>query len=238
MHISVIDAAKACAAMYAQNSVGSPGEIEGYTVTHYAIGEIGFLVSSDTKGRPTYATYKKDGADAYIIAIRGSIDTESDWMSNNINISLNITPARAKETFEFVVRQRFGRTASEFVIAGHSLGGGLAQLVGYYTNNNFIAFNAPAMRNSLTGNLMIGSAGTGFKNETKSWNYSKGCVFNTSNDPISKLSGRFIGYDYEVFSRSAFGREAHSMAAVVEGLRGGRNYGSRSVLSCCSRARS
>ena len=235
MHIKVIDAAKACDAMYAVNAIGSPGTIEGYTSLHYVMGRVGFGVSN-SKPRPTCAVYKKDGADAYIIAIRGSIMTESDWTSNNAKIGLNLTPDRAKETLEFVRRQQLGRAASEFVIAGHSLGGGLAQLVGYYTKNHFIGFNAPGMRSTVTGLLLIGSAGTGLTSKTKSWDYDKGCVFNTSNDPISQLPGRFVGRDYKVFSTIPYSGAAHMMPGMIEGLQGGLRQGGTSVLSVCGKA--
>lgn len=242
MHIKLMDAALACLSMYDVNPDGAPSSFEGYTLLHHVMGKVHLGASrfeKDPKARPAYATYKKDGTNSVIIAIRGSILTEGDWTFNNAKIGINLTPARAKETFDYVQRQQFGKKDWEFIIAGHSLGGGLAQLIGYYTNNNFIGFNAPAMRNSVTGQLLIGSAGTGLTNKISSREYAKGCVFNTSHDPVSKLSGRFIGYDHRVWSNIAMGLDAHMMEGMVEGLMSpGAGWRYRSVLDCCSKAKS
>ena len=129
--------------------------------------------------------------DELLFVIRGSHRT-SDWTQNNARIGFNITPPKATEAFAKFSSWKWLFAKKKCYIAGHSLGGGLAQLVGYYTDTPFVAFNPPGMRNSATGILTMKPAGAK-EPKYKSWQFDKGCVFRADKDGVSKLPGKFIG---------------------------------------------
>jgi hypothetical protein len=76
----------------------------------------------------------------------------SDWVVNDVQITTNAIPSQAPAAFEMVAAaQRIATAGNKPVsLVGHSLGGGLAQYVGFY-GVPFVTFNAPGM----VGNLPL-----------------------------------------------------------------------------------
>jgi len=174
-----------------------------------------------------YWVYRK--GDDVLFVIRGS-DRTSDWTQNNARIGANVTPAKATDAFNSFVHwaKAFNGPKCNYFITGHSLGGGLAQLIGYYSQTPFIAFNPPPMRNSLTGWLTMRP--TGAKDPAvKSWLFDKGCVFRGSRDVVSSLPGKFIGKSWIIpCGGHAFDKpgdagivDGHSMTRIIEAIENG-----------------
>jgi hypothetical protein len=110
-----------------------------------------------------------------ICAYKGSkmgVTAKSDWLINDVQIGLNMIPSQSHSAAEMVeVAERYicgsggGRT-KPLSIVGHSLGGGLAQFVGYLRGVPFVTFNAPGMKGNLElipllGFTRVKAGGTG-----------------------------------------------------------------------------
>lgn len=112
-------------------------------------------VSEDPKNGFYAAAYKKDGSNEIVVVYRGtneSIFAGTDWNSN-AQIGAGLRPDQynnARAFYDAVKQQSGGATIS---LTGHSLGGGLAQLVAASTHNDdrvsATAFNAPGVSGSL-----------------------------------------------------------------------------------------
>src|SRR5262245_34706461 len=68
-----------------------------------------------------------------------------DWWVNDIQIGLNQIPSQAGAAREFLWSAQRIAGQRPVTLVGHSLGGGLAQLAGYYNSVPFVTFNAPGM---------------------------------------------------------------------------------------------
>jgi len=89
--------------------------------------------------------FKNKKTDEIIIAFRGSNDT-SDWLFNNYTIMTHTIPDQTFAAIDFYreCRLKFNQAGKHsMIITGHSLGGGLAQLVGSFEPDTAVyTFNA------------------------------------------------------------------------------------------------
>jgi len=97
-----------------------------------------------------------------ICAFKGSkfgVTGYQDWVVNDGAIALGMMPKQAHSAAEMVeVAERYicgarGNRSKPLSIVGHSLGGGLAQLVGYIRGTPFVTFNAPGMKSQVSSLL-------------------------------------------------------------------------------------
>ena len=88
-----------------------------------------------------------------ICAFKGSktgVTFKQDWLVSDVQIALNMIPNQTTSALEMVdVAKRYLSGNKPISIVGHSLGGGLAQLVGFILGIPFVSFNGPGMLNNL-----------------------------------------------------------------------------------------
>ena len=64
---------------------------------------------------------------------------------NDVTLAINLIPSQAMAAAEMVAAARCIAGRKPISLVGHSLGGGLAQLIGYFSGAPFVTFNAPGM---------------------------------------------------------------------------------------------
>jgi hypothetical protein len=149
--------------------------------------------------KPDWAVYQS--ADTIALVLRGTElnkDDQTKWadLRSDCSIGVGSTPGRLENSYDVALNcQKMAQALGhDFLILGHSLGGGLAQILGYYLNCSFAAFNPPPVRGSATG-ILIMTPPQGNANAYKgaSHAFNQGCVIRASNDVVSWLPGRFVG---------------------------------------------
>ena len=147
-----------------------------------------------------------------ICAYKGSktgVTGKQDWLVNDVQIGLNMIPSQSNSAAEMVeVAEHFicggsGSRSKPLSIVGHSLGGGLAQLVGYLRGVPFITFNGPGMKGNLPGLFSSPKAGGGKVN---------GFNMILGTDPVGNF-GRHLGKTERFINRGK--GIAHKMEAVL-----------------------
>jgi hypothetical protein len=84
--------------------------------------------------------------ESVVIAFRGTDDTSVDWISN-VCFVLGCIPSQYKVAYEFASNVANKYPEKEKIIVGHSLGGGLAQLVGIGLSLPVVSFDTPGTLN-------------------------------------------------------------------------------------------
>jgi hypothetical protein len=74
----------------------------------------------------------------------GGATARQDLM-NDLTLAINLIPTQAMAAAEMVVAARSIAGRKPHSLVGHSLGGVLAQLIGYFSGLPFVTFNAPGM---------------------------------------------------------------------------------------------
>ena len=137
--------------------------------------------------------------------------------SGNVRIGVNVIPNMAGSAMKMVDWARenaFGRQVS---IVGHSLGGGLAQVVGNWTGCPFISFNGPGMKSHLKMSAF---------NILKPQQMLRSIISSNTDDTIGicfDVKGDFVatyGYHvgYEVILTVTGMDNKHSLDAIFVGL--------------------
>jgi len=174
--------------------------------------------------KPLWGKHKSDAYRLYsngkskIMVIRGS-DVASDWTKNNLKIGVDLNPAKLDEAYWTCFTWKNMWSKSEFYVTGHSLGGGLTQVVAYFLDLPFVAFNPPPMRSSWSGALSIKPTAARMP-KTKPQEFSKGVVVRKGGDPVSALPGKFIGKDVKLLETTGYSLHAHSMESIIAGIKG------------------
>nr|WP_314075966.1 hypothetical protein [uncultured Roseococcus sp.] len=137
--------------------------------------------------------------------------------SGNVRIGLNVIPNMSGSAFAMVKwaqANAFGRSIS---IVGHSLGGGLAQVVGNWSGLPFISFNGPGMASHLKM-----SAFNLFKPQqmvrsalAKNTSDTVGICFTVKGDFVGEF-GAHVGHEIVVPKRSP--DDSHSLEAILAGF--------------------
>ena len=125
-----------------------------------------------------------------ICAFKGSMFGKSfvqDWLINDLLLAINQMPPQIKSAFELYhaarkIARRSGVQNPKMVAIGHSLGGGLAQLVGWQFGIRFLAFNGPGMLGNVGKEPVSGYPGYGIR----------GLNMIMGTDPVGNY-GRHIG---------------------------------------------
>jgi len=86
--------------------------------------------------------------DVKVLAIAGTQGAALNDIGADLRIGLHVMPQQASSAFKFY--QSAVGNDDVTVIVGHSLGGGLAQVLGYWCDCPFVTFNAPGMASVLT----------------------------------------------------------------------------------------
>jgi putative lipase involved disintegration of autophagic bodies len=137
--------------------------------------------------------------------------------SANVRIGLNAIPNMCGAAFDMVNWAKSLFPTHRVSICGHSLGGGLAQVVGNWTGCPFISFNGPGMKSHLKM-----SAFNVFKPQqmvrsltSKNTDDSIGICLTVKNDFCGGF-GWHVGVEVELPNR--LGKDTHSMDAIFSGL--------------------
>ncbi|MEL6363821.1 MAG: hypothetical protein AAFR11_03145 [Pseudomonadota bacterium] len=187
------------------------------------------------------AIYERGGF--VIIAFKGTSNPHD--LVSDAQLAVGRHPEQLDDAAELFAAGLGGRGDNKILVTGHSLGGALAQAVGYITNAPFVTFNAPPMatnmanpswfpafRSSLSGSAAgYGGAilgGAVFAVVSKLQQMKLGTVKNQLGlnirlpyDPVSAKfwGGGHVGNVIEIKAPGwCFNR--HSMANVVASLRG------------------
>ena len=152
--------------------------------------------------------------------------------SGNARIGVNVIPNMAGGAFDMVKWARQHNPTLPISICGHSLGGGLAQVVGNWSGYPFISFNGPGMKSHMKMSAfnifkpmqMVRSA------LSKNTDDTIGICFTVKGDTIGEL-GYHIGYEIELPYSGSTPR--HSMYAITSGIfaKGWRHSTPRDIYS-------
>jgi hypothetical protein len=72
-------------------------------------------------------------------------ETVRQDLLNDATLAINLIPSQAMAAMEMADAARCIAGRKPVSLVGHSLGGGLAQLIGYFSGVPFVTFNAPGM---------------------------------------------------------------------------------------------
>ncbi len=157
-----------------------------------------------------------------ICAYKGSktgVTGKQDWLVNDVQIGLNMIPSQTSSAAEMVeVAEAFicggrGSRTKPLSIVGHSLGGALAQAVGYIRGTPFITFNAPGMKGNLSGKYHKAQGGP-----------VAGFNMILSTDPVGNF-GRHLGKTERFIKRGP--GIAHKMTAVLGTVRANQSWAAK-----------
>ncbi len=196
---TVVTLARICSDVYNDRGVGA---IDGYK----RLAGIPSLERVNNTGSSFFgAVY--DGGHTAVIAYRGSLEW-ADWTDADVSIAAGRFPInQLGDAFAFFNRARdilFKTSRRRLIVTGHSLGGGLAQLVaGHVTSSPVIGvtFNAPGTA-SLRGIIRVT-----LDNGRNVFNWR------AKRDPVS-LTGAHVGHG----PMSIDGAGAHPIGPLIAAL--------------------
>jgi putative lipase involved disintegration of autophagic bodies len=138
--------------------------------------------------------------------------------SGNARIGVNVIPNMAGGAFAMVNWAKKHNPGKPISICGHSLGGGLAQVVGNWAGLPFVSFNGPGMKSHLKMSAFnIFKPQQMFRSATsKNTDDSIGICFTVKGDWIGEF-GYHVGWEVPLPPASN-GLSAHSMMAVFAGI--------------------
>ena len=170
MAISVLEFCELANASYYKNK-----GVGGWKVQHWSANE----------GSGFYGAIYQDPNRGVVVAFRGS-DDWLDWTDADYNIALRKLPMQqvidAMKLYGAVSKFTTGKPA----VTGHSLGGGLAQVVAVVFNCQGVTFNAPGMKSHI-------KAYVGKKVSLPDDLDSRVVNFRDAWDPVSAGTGDHIG---------------------------------------------
>ena len=119
--------------------------VNGKDYTSYASGFDGVAYGLDSNNDGIY--------EEIVITYAGSQELIQDWIINDGQIAIGVTPAQSTDALAFyaMVVGQYGSDDINISITGHSLGGALAQIVQSYFGNYTVTFNAPGMAQQTSG---------------------------------------------------------------------------------------
>lgn len=123
-------------------NIGTDGNwvVDGFQTTLFEEGGWG---STRTKFKG--CVYAKEDTQDVVVALQGTVPSKFGDLYADLQIVLGILPqycGAAERLYQRALKRYAGWNIT---LTGHSLGGGLAQVVGHWTGCPFVSFNAPGM---------------------------------------------------------------------------------------------
>jgi LysM repeat protein len=137
---SVLELAKLSSAVYHTDGSALAATVDGWSPEdHHGDPDSGF-----------YAVWFKRKRDQEaVLAIRGTDMTQLSDFGSDAQLAVGSVPRQFYMADEFLTKLRQAMSGRAFYVTGHSLGGGLASLLGAKYRLPTVTLNAPGMRNSL-----------------------------------------------------------------------------------------
>jgi hypothetical protein len=136
-----------------------------------------------------------------VLAIAGTQGMALNDIADDVRIPLHVMPHQASSAWKFY--RSVVRDDDEFVfIVGHSLGGALAQVLGYWCNRPFVTFNAPGMASII---------------KAAQWNFLKPDVFRRTREAKKfRADGKARGINFRISGDAIakFGRHVGDMIVL------------------------
>jgi hypothetical protein len=170
-------------------------QVYGFTCDRAELSHSFFSTKTNRNGFQA-AVYTHTQSGDRVLAIAGTQGAPTNDLLADLRVLLGIIPRQASSALKFFNSSVHAN--DNVVIVGHSLGGGLAQVLGYWCNRPFVTFNAPGMAQ------VIGAARLNFfkpevrrrsRDARKDWNGhqgSRGLNFRIANDVVGKF-GKHLG---------------------------------------------
>jgi hypothetical protein len=172
----------------------------------------GNLVSNGFQGG---SYYKRDG-NHLVIAFKGTVPSMATDLLADLMILIQQIPSQANSAMHYLDTRRKSVPNADVSLVGHSLGGGVCQIVGSWRNTRFVTFNAPAMgTNWLAAHLNVADP-VNMVRTIVARRRDDGVNYRLLNDPVSKL-GNHIGRVFKIDAGLGF-TDAHSMKSVVKAI--------------------
>ena len=149
---TLLEAAQIAAKVYSPSTAGAPG-IEGWlcpsrlAVNDTSVFEGGNAFTSGFQGR----VFKKANGNEVVFAFKGTVPSMVSDLTADLAIALNRAPGQARDARYYAERWRRAYPNATITLVGHSLGGGICQLVGIALDIKFVTFNAPGMLEAARG---------------------------------------------------------------------------------------
>jgi putative lipase involved disintegration of autophagic bodies len=187
-----------------------PWSIEAWHVGTNINGFQGVIFSSNDE---VVCAYK--GSKGGFFSRDRSTTAYDDWWVNDIQIGLNQIPSQAGAAELFIETAKRIAVAGNrpVTLVGHSLGGALAQYVGYLRNIPFVTFNAPGMAGNVRARRLASS--------------ERGFNMILWKDPVGNF-GQHLGKT-ERFAAIGTTGPAHKMHAVLSALRHSEKWANKTL---------
>lgn len=178
--------------------------VPGMAVDDASVFNGGSLLSSGLQGR----VFRKTATGDCVIAFKGTKPSMVSDLTADLKLVFEGIPRQAYEAINYAIVWKRGLGAAPVTMVGHSLGGGIAQIVGITTGIRFVTFNAPGMWTNAIGVCA-------FRRLTNT--LQRGMNMIKWGDPVGNF-GKHIGDTTRVRSMG------HSMVGFIDYL---KTYGDR-----------
>ena len=170
----------------------------------------GSLLSDGFQGGSFY----KRETNQLVIGLKGTVPSMASDLMADLRIATQRIPNQADTAMTHVEQWRQVQPDATVSLVGHSLGGGLCQVVGSWLHLPFVTFNAPAMgTNWFLAHFNVVAPLT-MARTILARRRNDGVNYRLLNDPVSKL-GNHIGLVRKIDAGLGIS-EAHSMSQVVD----------------------
>ncbi|MEZ5065021.1 MAG: hypothetical protein R3B81_09805 [bacterium] len=150
--LTVLEGARIAQKVYRPSTDGNPA-ITGWrcpanlAVNDTSVFQGGSLTSSGLQGR---VFIKRDGS-AVVFAFKGTVPSMMSDLTADLALSLNVLPRQSVDAAALTRKWLQAVEKDKVIIVGHSLGGGIAQVVGDAFQLPFVTYNAPGMLEAIAG---------------------------------------------------------------------------------------
>lgn len=129
--------------------------------------------------------YKSKDEDECVVACRGTAGFRD--LTSDICLAVGWCPRQTTAAFDLYERCKKIFATATITLVGHSLGGGLCQVIGYWSKARFVTFNAPPMGGTIQKSKM-----NFVMQPQKAWRSIKGSFGDAAVGKNYRLSGDMV----------------------------------------------